>query len=394
MSINEVYVFRPFKLIALLCVFLALCLDIVALLSPAWVTAERFSLSLWESCTETEAGWRCLSTLTSDWQIATLVLLLAGAAVTLVTFLVALISLCRGTHRRHYRMVAVFLFTAGGRGREGRGREPSVTGGEGERALSHRREGERGEGERALSHRRGGGERGGEESPQSQEGRGREGRGREPSVTGGEGERGEGERALCHRRVRGREGRGREPSVTGGEGERALSHRRGGGERGGGESPSVTGGEGERRGGEESPQSQEGGEGERALCHRREGRGREPSVTGGEGERGEGKRALSHRRGGGESPLSQEGGEGERALSHRRGKGEGGGVVHFPAFPLVRERLGVSSVVPICWPEVQPQPSRLSLAFLNSHVPWLMSQPTSLSSSPLQAPPPCPAGRK
>ncbi|KAM9438952.1 transmembrane protein 47-like isoform 2-T2 [Salvelinus alpinus] len=46
------------------------------------------------------------------WQIATLVLLLAGAAVTLVTFLVALISLCRGTHRRHYRMVAVFLFTA------------------------------------------------------------------------------------------------------------------------------------------------------------------------------------------------------------------------------------------------------------------------------------------
>ncbi|XP_020321709.2 transmembrane protein 47 [Oncorhynchus kisutch] len=112
MSINEAYVFRPFKLIALLCIFLALCLDIVALLSPAWVTAERFSLSLWESCTETEAGWRCLSTLTSDWQIATLVLLLAGAAVTLVTFLVALISLCRGTRIRHYRMVAVFLFTA------------------------------------------------------------------------------------------------------------------------------------------------------------------------------------------------------------------------------------------------------------------------------------------
>lgn len=49
----------------------------------------------------------------ADWQIATLVLLLAGAAVTLVTFLVTLISLCRGTHRRHYRMVAVFLFTAG-----------------------------------------------------------------------------------------------------------------------------------------------------------------------------------------------------------------------------------------------------------------------------------------
>uniref|UniRef100_A0A8B9HAP7 Transmembrane protein 47 n=1 Tax=Astyanax mexicanus TaxID=7994 RepID=A0A8B9HAP7_ASTMX len=48
----------------------------------------------------------------SDWQIATLVLLLAGASVTLVAFLVAVISLCRGTHRKHYRTIAVFLFTA------------------------------------------------------------------------------------------------------------------------------------------------------------------------------------------------------------------------------------------------------------------------------------------
>lgn len=69
---NEVYVFRPFKLIALLCVFLALCLDVVALLSPAWVTADHFSLSLWESCSQSEARqpgeeapWSCFSTLTS-----------------------------------------------------------------------------------------------------------------------------------------------------------------------------------------------------------------------------------------------------------------------------------------------------------------------------------------
>uniref|UniRef100_A0A3Q3E912 Transmembrane protein 47 n=1 Tax=Labrus bergylta TaxID=56723 RepID=A0A3Q3E912_9LABR len=110
MSVNEVHVFRPFKLIALLCVFLALCLDLVALLSPAWVTADHFSLSLWESCSQSEA--RCFSTLTSDWQIATLVLLVSGAVSTLVAFLVALISLCRGTHRQHYRTVAVFLFTA------------------------------------------------------------------------------------------------------------------------------------------------------------------------------------------------------------------------------------------------------------------------------------------
>lgn len=70
MSVNEVYVLRPFKLIALLCVFLALCLDVVALLSPAWVTAHHFSLSLWESCSQADARdpaedaeWSCFSTL-------------------------------------------------------------------------------------------------------------------------------------------------------------------------------------------------------------------------------------------------------------------------------------------------------------------------------------------
>lgn len=72
MSVDEVSVFRPFKLIALLCVFLALCLDVVALLSHSWVTADRFSLSLWESCSQSgpdnsaeEARWSCFSTLTS-----------------------------------------------------------------------------------------------------------------------------------------------------------------------------------------------------------------------------------------------------------------------------------------------------------------------------------------
>lgn len=49
----------------------------------------------------------------ADWQIATLVLLGVGAAMTLVAFLVAVISLCRGTQRQHYRTVAIFLFTAG-----------------------------------------------------------------------------------------------------------------------------------------------------------------------------------------------------------------------------------------------------------------------------------------
>lgn len=40
-------------------------------------------------------------------------LLVSGAAATLVAFLVAVISLCRGTQKQHYRTVAVFLFTAG-----------------------------------------------------------------------------------------------------------------------------------------------------------------------------------------------------------------------------------------------------------------------------------------
>ncbi|KAL4659697.1 hypothetical protein GN956_G80 [Arapaima gigas] len=112
MSVNDVYVFRPFRAVAVLCVFLALCLDVVALLSPAWVTAERFSLSLWESCREGELGWRCSSTLSADWQVATIVMLLAGAAVTLGAFVIALVSLCQGAHRKCYRMVAVFLFAA------------------------------------------------------------------------------------------------------------------------------------------------------------------------------------------------------------------------------------------------------------------------------------------
>ncbi|XP_036404213.1 transmembrane protein 47-like [Megalops cyprinoides] len=112
MSVNESYVVRPFKLISLICVFLALGLDVVALLSPAWVTAERYSLSLWESCRKVGAVLQCFTTLRSDWQVATLVLLLAGAVVTLVAFLIALVSFCSGTQRKHHRMVAVFLFTA------------------------------------------------------------------------------------------------------------------------------------------------------------------------------------------------------------------------------------------------------------------------------------------
>ncbi|XP_026702131.1 transmembrane protein 47 [Athene cunicularia] len=46
------------------------------------------------------------------WQIATLALLLGGAAIILIAFLVGLISICVGSRRRFYRPVAVMLFAA------------------------------------------------------------------------------------------------------------------------------------------------------------------------------------------------------------------------------------------------------------------------------------------
>lgn len=55
----------------------------------------------------------CPCVFVSDWQIATLALLLGGAALTLLSFLVALISLCSGSRSRCYKPVAVMLFSAG-----------------------------------------------------------------------------------------------------------------------------------------------------------------------------------------------------------------------------------------------------------------------------------------
>ncbi|VFV45097.1 transmembrane protein 47-like [Lynx pardinus] len=48
----------------------------------------------------------------TNWQIATLALLLGGAAIILIAFLVGLISICVGSRRRFYRPVAVMLFAA------------------------------------------------------------------------------------------------------------------------------------------------------------------------------------------------------------------------------------------------------------------------------------------
>ncbi|KAG8587111.1 hypothetical protein GDO81_005574 [Engystomops pustulosus] len=46
------------------------------------------------------------------WQIATLALLLGGAAIILIAFLIGLVSICVGSRRRFYRPVAVMLFAA------------------------------------------------------------------------------------------------------------------------------------------------------------------------------------------------------------------------------------------------------------------------------------------
>lgn len=58
----------PLKLVGLVCIFLALCLDLGAVLSPAWVTADhQYYLSLWESCRKPGNldSWLCESTLHS-----------------------------------------------------------------------------------------------------------------------------------------------------------------------------------------------------------------------------------------------------------------------------------------------------------------------------------------
>ncbi|XP_054852678.1 transmembrane protein 47-like [Eublepharis macularius] len=103
---------RPFKLVALLCAFIALALDVAALLSPAWVTSERDSLSLWKACRQPPEDWLCMSALKTDWQVATLVLILTSATITLLSFLMSLISFCLGTYKSYYRVAALLLFAA------------------------------------------------------------------------------------------------------------------------------------------------------------------------------------------------------------------------------------------------------------------------------------------
>uniref|UniRef100_A0ACB8FX05 Uncharacterized protein n=1 Tax=Sphaerodactylus townsendi TaxID=933632 RepID=A0ACB8FX05_9SAUR len=49
---------------------------------------------------------------TGNWQVATLVLILTSAAVTLLSFLMSLISFCLGSYKNYYRAAALLLFAA------------------------------------------------------------------------------------------------------------------------------------------------------------------------------------------------------------------------------------------------------------------------------------------
>lgn len=79
---SRVTAVTPLKLTGLVCVVISLCLDVVALLSPAWVTADgHFSLSLWLRCFRAsplpDADWHCKWALDSGKQRVSLPLSLS-----------------------------------------------------------------------------------------------------------------------------------------------------------------------------------------------------------------------------------------------------------------------------------------------------------------------------
>ncbi|CAN0351689.1 unnamed protein product [Lampetra planeri] len=104
---------RPYKLIAALCAFGAAALEAVSLGSSAWVTAEKFSLSLWHSCRQHTSAWLCVSALSHDWLVATLALVLTASVLALICTVLGCVSLCRNSSQRLYKLIAALLFFAG-----------------------------------------------------------------------------------------------------------------------------------------------------------------------------------------------------------------------------------------------------------------------------------------
>ncbi|XP_032832707.1 transmembrane protein 47-like [Petromyzon marinus] len=103
---------RPYKLIAALCAFGAAALEAVSLGSSAWVTAEKFSLSLWHSCRQHTSAWLCVSALSHDWLVATLALVLTASVLALICTIMGCVSLCRNSSQRLYKLIAALLFFA------------------------------------------------------------------------------------------------------------------------------------------------------------------------------------------------------------------------------------------------------------------------------------------
>lgn len=83
------------------------------LVLATYVTLYLSVISCLSSLTPLSPLCPCVCAFVSDWQIATLALLLGGAALTLLSLLVALVSLCFGSRSRCYKPVAVMLFSAG-----------------------------------------------------------------------------------------------------------------------------------------------------------------------------------------------------------------------------------------------------------------------------------------
>ncbi|XP_078479616.1 transmembrane protein 47-like [Lampetra fluviatilis] len=98
-----VTVVRPFPLIGLSCSVVAAILCVLSLSNSAWVTAENFSLSLWEMCKmksgKTGGQWDCVDARSSDWKVATIVLMFLGLILTLVAVALGLWSVCKSSHK-------------------------------------------------------------------------------------------------------------------------------------------------------------------------------------------------------------------------------------------------------------------------------------------------------
>ncbi|KAM5146786.1 transmembrane protein 47-like [Mantella aurantiaca] len=100
---------RHFTLVVLLCGFLALSMNVVALVSPSWVTSKHFSLSLWEICSQQHNAWHCRSALHTDWQVASLVLVLSATLISGLWFIVCVLWICQVKQPLKFRYLSFLL---------------------------------------------------------------------------------------------------------------------------------------------------------------------------------------------------------------------------------------------------------------------------------------------